>query len=107
MWQVSVTGHCDHHGKPRGAYVLVEDGELFDWLDTHGWLDDDAYDSINSTYNARDIIEMALADGTEAIVGFIDVTKRFVYKEMTESGIIMHCQFGAIGRLVDESEVEE
>lgn len=107
MWQISVTGHCDPHGKPRGAYVLVEDGELFDWLDEHSWLDCDVTEYVNSEYDAQDIIMMALEGGTEALIGCLDEAKRIVFKDMTESGLIQHCAFGIIGRRVDESEVEE
>lgn len=107
MWQISVTGHCDNEGEPRGAYVLVEDRELFDWLDTHGWLDDDAYDYINTNYSALDIMVRALEEGTEAVVGCLDDAKRIVFKDMTDSGIIRHYFLGPIGRMVDESEVEE
>lgn len=107
MWQISVTGHCEPDGTPCGVYVSVEDEELFDWLDTHGWLDDDAYDYINTKYNAIDIMVMAMEEGTEALVGCLDDAKRIVFKDMTESGIIQHCLFGAIGRMVDDGEVAD
>lgn len=105
MWMVSVTGNCKYDGTPVGAYTVLKDSELFDWLDEHGWLDGDAYLYIDTEWRAHDLMKIALEDGSEGMVGILDTAKRYVFNEMTQLGVIHPRSYGLIGRRLYEREI--